>query len=86
MHHQHWVGRAAERCLDASSSVGGGDALPPEPPPPGPTQCALEGPSPAATTSSVECVGVRVCVPECTTSTGLAGQPNGAWRGFLLTE
>ena len=26
-----WVGRAAERCLDASSSVGGG-----RPPPPGP--------------------------------------------------
>ena len=32
-----------------------------------------------ATTSSVECVGVRVCVPKCTTSTGLAGQPNYAW-------
>ena len=29
MHHQHWVGRAAERCLDASSSVGGGRRAPP---------------------------------------------------------
>ena len=32
-----------------------------------------------ATTSRVECVGVRACVPKCTTSTGLAGQPNCAW-------
>ena len=48
MHHQRWVGRAAERCLDA-------------------------------TTSSVVCVGVGVCVPKSTTSTGLAGQPNCAW-------
>ena len=47
-----WVGRAAERCLDASSSVGGGDAPPPEPPPPGPTQCALEGPSPVCVRKS----------------------------------
>ena len=47
MHHERWVGRAAERCLD--------------------------------TTSSVVCVGVGVCVPKCTTSAGLAGQPNGAW-------
>ena len=55
MHHERWGGRAAERCLDA-------------------------------TTSSVVCVGVGVCVPKCTTSTGLAGQPtvigwqpHGAW-------
>ena len=49
MHHQRWVGRAAEGCLYAT------------------------------TRSSVVCVGVGVCVPKCTTSTGLAGQPNCAW-------
>ena len=43
MHHQRWVGRAAERCLDA-------------------------------TTSSVVCVGVGVCVPKCTTSSLLSCQ------------
>ena len=48
MHHRRWGGRAAERCLDA-------------------------------TTSSVVCVGVGVCVPKCNTSSALAGQPNGAW-------
>ena len=48
MHNQRWVGTAAERCLDATSS-------------------------------SVVCVGVGVCVPKCTASAGLAGQTNGAW-------
>ena len=39
MHHQRWVGRAAERCLDATSSAGG------EPPPPGtPVSMRWQGP------------------------------------------
>ena len=39
------VGRAAERCLDASSSVGGGRRDPPEPPPPGkPFSVRWQGP------------------------------------------
>ena len=36
MPHQRWDGKAAERCLDATSSVGGERrAPPPTPPPPG---------------------------------------------------
>ena len=56
MPHQRWVGRAAERCSDATSSVGGGRVPPPRDARQcalaGARQCALEGPPP-------------VCVGKC---------------------
>ena len=85
MHHQRWVGRAAERCSDAISSimcVGVGVCV---------SRCTtsagLAGQPNGAldATSSVLCVGVGVCVPNCTTSAGLAGHPNGAWMILAMS-
>ena len=73
MPHQSCVGSAAERGLDVTSSVGVCWCVHNQ------RRVGRAAERCLDPTNSVVCVGVDVWVLKCTTSAGLAGQPNGTW-------
>ena len=82
MHHQRWVGRAFEQCLDDTSSVGGGArAHPRTPPPRDALQCALAG------AFSVRWQGPdTVCVGRTPTCVRSKKYMEKVCNGFLINE
>ena len=57
MPHQRWVGRAAERCSDATSSVGGGRV----PPPGTPVSVRWQGPDSVRWKDPHQCALENIC-------------------------